>query len=191
LYYAFTLCARNLPAKLEIYGLATLKLLTGSERYSDLLGFKNESIATQQLRKEGKGSITQARHLRPCNVKIAEWWTRFLSHSSSFFQSADKFENASEKIKPHQLSACARKGPFPKNKKLDRSRNETRRLKNKTKKESARTWLIPERLLTCGSTTCRSSWAHAASQARIYGLTTGVVDWQHFTARRSPETKGR
>jgi len=79
LYYAFTLCARNLPAKLEIYGLATLKLLTGSERYSDLLGFKNESIATQQLRKEGKGSITQARHLRPCNVKIAEWWTRFLS----------------------------------------------------------------------------------------------------------------
>jgi hypothetical protein len=48
------LCARNLPAKLEIYGLATLKLLTGSERYSDLLGFKNESIATQQLIKKGK-----------------------------------------------------------------------------------------------------------------------------------------
>lgn len=33
-------------------------------------------------------------------------------------------------------------------------------------------------LLTCGSTKRRSSCANAASQARIHGLTTRVVDWQ-------------
>jgi len=85
LYYAFTLCARNLPAKLEIYGLATLKLLTDSERYSDLLGFKNESIATQQLRKKGKGSITQARYLRPCNVKLQNGGPGFSLTAPPFF----------------------------------------------------------------------------------------------------------
>jgi hypothetical protein len=38
-------------------------------------------------------------------------------------------------------------------------------------------------LLSCGSAKCRPSFAHAASQARIYGLTTGVVDWQQYEMR--------
>merc|ERR1719263_2043137 len=91
-----------------------------------------------------------------------------------------------KKCMPHHLSACSRKGPDPKTKLLW-SRNETRGLtkkKNKVKvhEQGSRE---PGSLLTCGSTMCRSSWAHAASQARFYGLTTGVVDWQHFMARRT------
>jgi len=37
-------------------------LQTGSERYSELLGFKNKNIATQQLRKKKKGKDPSPKH---------------------------------------------------------------------------------------------------------------------------------